>query len=304
LITDAFPDRRKTMYGELERKKAPTYQQITSICLGEVKLLIERLQIGLNPTYSPAPMTDSKPSVQPVNLVPQISQPLRNDKQIAALPPAPSSRWEHIEAATSGIAKLHSTPGNAQQAYGRDVINKGAKKVQEGTQQAETLVTQYYNKLMSSYLGRPFRYSLQRTTKLVVLGAPYSRISLICNAVTALTNLTTFSIKCDELGRFNQGVPDIIRVFTMAIKMIDEYMAKVPIHWSDHAALNKPEAERKIVPEVEHVRECLRDGLEKIIGSFNEYLSSMGLSALEILDAKKAVGVSKAPEILMSGAQG
>ena len=290
------------MYGELQRKKAPTYQQITAICLGEIKLLIERLQIGLNPTYSPAPSTGPKPPAQPLNLVPQISQPLRNDKQIAALPQAPSSRWEHIEAATSGIAKLHSTPGNAQQAYGRDVINKGAKKVQEGTQQAETLISQYYNMLMSSYLGRPFRYSLQRTAKLVVLGAPYSRISLICNAITALTNLTTFSIKCDELGRFNQGVPDIIRVFTLAINMIDEYMAKVEVHWSDYEALQKPEAERKIVPEVEFVRECLRDGLEKIIGSFHEFLSSMGLSAVEILDAKRAVGVSKAPEMLMSGA--
>jgi nucleoporin NDC1 len=302
LITDSFPDRRKTIYGELERKKAPTFQQVSDICLAEIKLLIDRLNIGLDPSYSSQrTSTDPQRPTPPVKLVPQIAQPLKDDKQITAAPSRPTTRMEHVEAVTAGFAKSHSTPGNSQQAYGREALNKGLKKAQGGAQQAESLVGLYYNKLVSSYLGWPFRHSLQRTANLIVLGAPYSRISLICNAVTALTNLTTFSLKQDELGRFHQGVPQIIRVFTLAIKKIDEYMANIEIHWSDYDTLKKPEAERRSVPQVNEVRESLRDGLEKILGSFNEYLSALGLSKLEIMDAKKAVGGQRGPEMLQAG---
>lgn len=301
MITEAFPDRRKTIYNELDRKKAPTFQQVTDVCLSEIRLLIERINVGLDPNYNPLPSTSQQPLDAPVALVPQISKPLQANKQIATLPAPPTSKWERIEAATAGIAKSHSTPGNAQQAYGREVLNKGMKKAHEGAQQAESAFTLYHNKLISSYLGWPFRHSLQRTAKLVVLGAPYSRISLICNAITALTNLATFSLTNDELGRFHEGVPAIIRIFTAAINKIDEYLAKVEIHWSDHVTLKKPEAEQRKIPEVEKVRECLREGLERILSSFNEFLSGLGMSKLEILDAKKAVGVAKAPEMIQTG---
>lgn len=100
------------------------------------------------------------------------------------------------------------------------------------------------------------------------------------------------------MGRFHEGIPQIIRLFTVAINKLDEYLAKVPIHWSDYETLNKPEAERKKVPEVEDVRECLREGLERILGSFNEYLTGLAMSKVEIMDAKKAVGVSKGPEMI------
>jgi nucleoporin NDC1 len=92
-------------------------------------------------------------------------------------------------------------------------------------------------------------------------------------------------------------------VFTVALKKIDEYMETAPIHWSDKETSNKPEAERRKVPEVDEVRECLRQSLEKILGSFNEYLGGMGLSRLEIMEAKKVVGVKKAPEMIQAGAK-
>ncbi|KAH4842280.1 hypothetical protein HBH75_215560 [Parastagonospora nodorum] len=298
LITDSFPERRKTIYGELERKKASTFQQVTDICLAEIKFLIERLNVALDPTWRPQPSTGTQQPSPPVQLVPQISQPLKVD-QIAAAPSKPISKWEQVSDTAASIAKSHSAPGNAQQAYGREALNKGLKKAQEGKQQAETAVGTYYNKLVSSPLGWPFRHSLERTTSIIVLGAPYSRISLICNAITALTNLTTFSLKQDELGHFHHGVPSIIRIFTTAINRIDDYMAAVQVHWSDYESLKKPEAERKNVPQVNEVRECLREGLERILGTFNEFLGGMGLTKLEILDAKKAIG-TKVPEMIQA----
>ncbi|KAF1835081.1 hypothetical protein BDW02DRAFT_568368 [Decorospora gaudefroyi] len=303
LITDAFPDRRKTIYGEIQRKKAETYQQITAICLGQLRDLIERLNKGLDPAYSPDAAPSKNQPTPPVNLVPQIAQPLKNDKPITALPPKPNSKWEHIEAAATSIAKSHSSPGNAQQAYSREAINRGMKKAQEGARDAESFVTKHYNKLVSSSVGALFQHSLQRTANVVVLAAPYSRISLICSAITALTNLAVFSFREDALGRFNGGIPDIIRTFTTALIKLDEYIATVPIHWSDKDTQNKPESERRKVPEVDQVRECLRVGLEMILGSFHEYLSSMGLSRLEIIEANKAAGVQKGPELIQAGAR-
>ncbi|KAF1946180.1 hypothetical protein EJ02DRAFT_431092 [Clathrospora elynae] len=302
LITDAFPDRRRTIYGEIERKKAPTFQQVTDICLGELKHLILRLNAGLDPAYNPVAVADKPQPAAPVKLVPQISQPLKEDGQIAAPPPKPNTKWGHVEAAVSGIAKSQSAPGNAKQAYSREVINRGMQKAQEGARDAEGTLKTYYNRLVSSPLGALFRQPLQRTVNIVVLGAPYSRVSLICNAVTALTNLSVFSLSQDELGRFHHGIPEIVRVFTTAIQKMDEYMAAVPIHWSDKETLSKPEAERRKVREVDEVRECLREGLERILGSFNEYLGGVGLSKLEILDAKKVVGVKRAPEMIQAGA--
>lgn len=300
MITDAFPDRRKTIYGEIERKKAPTYQQVTDICLAEIKLLIESISCGLNPAYNPGTVPGKQQPTAPVNLVPQISQPLKEDKLIAAPPPKPDTKWHHIESAATGIAKAYSAPGNSQQAYGREAINKSVKKAQDGAEQAASFATLYYNKLVKSPLGALFSSSFPRTVSLIVLGAPFSRISLICNAVTALTNLTVFSLSQDSLGRFHEGVPAIIRVFTTAIHHIDEYMNTTQIHWSDKKTLSKPEAERRKVPEVEVVRECLREGLERILGSFNEYLGGMGLSKVEVLEAKKVAGAKKGPEMLQA----
>jgi nucleoporin NDC1 len=234
-----------------------------------------------------------------VKLVPQISQPLKGEA-ITTAPAKPTSKWEQISATAADIAKAHSSPGNSQQALGREYLGKGLKKAHEGAQQAESVVGTYYNKLVSSPLGWPFRHSLQRTANVIVLAAPYSRISLICNAITALTNLTTFSLKQDELGHFHHGVPSIIRIFTLAINRIDDYMASVQVHWSDYESLQKPEAERKNVPQVTEVREGLREGLERILGTFNEFLGGMGLSKVEIMEAKKAVGTTKAPEMIQA----
>jgi nucleoporin NDC1 len=300
LITDAFPERRKTLFAELERKKAPTFKQVTDLCLAEIKFLIERLSIGLDPAYTPPPTTGPKQPTPPVQLVPQISKPLQGDKQVTAAPLRPSTRWEHAETAMANIAKSNSAPGNAQRAYSREAINKGMQKAQEGKQQAESLVKVYYNKLAASYIGWPFRRSFERDANLVVLGTPYSRISLICNAITALTNLATFSLKEDALGRFHEAVPQIIRSFTTAIKMIDAYMATTGIHWSDYETLKKPEAERKKAPKVSEVRECLREGLERILGSFNEFLGPLNMSALEIMEAKKAAGIQRRQEMLQA----
>lgn len=306
LITDAFPDRRKTIYAEMERKNAPTFQQVTDHCLAEIKLLIDRLNVGLDPTYQPAASSAASSAASqpapPLDLVPQISQPIKDDKEVVALPPKPSTKREWLGTVATGIVKSHSSPENSQQAYGREAINRGLKKAQEGAQQAESITSTASDKFLASPLGHVFSHSLPRRAKLIVLGAPYSHLSLVCNAVTALSNLAVFSITEDQIGRFHNTVPSIIRTFTAAINKIDAYMSSLQVHWSDKETLAKPEAERKKIPEVDQVRECLQQGLQNILAGFEKYLGGMGMSMLEISDAKKAAASLRLPEMLQTSA--
>ncbi|KAF2707074.1 hypothetical protein K504DRAFT_483270 [Pleomassaria siparia CBS 279.74] len=296
LITDSFNDRRKTIYGELDRKKAPTFKQVTDICLAEINEISNRINAALDPMFRSEDADGKKELTTPISLVPQISQPIKNG-QIAGPGFAPETRMQKIESVTSQIARAHSSPQNAQNAQARKYLKQGQKKFEERAQEAEGLWVKYTNQFAASPFGWPFRTCIRHTANVVVNGAPYSRQSSIVNAITTLTNLTVASLKEDEYGQFNTEVPQMVRVFTTAIKKIEEYMESLQVHWTDVDCLKKPEAERKDIPEVNVVLDTLKEGLERILGAFNEYLSPMGMSRVEIQEAKKLIAKPSVPEI-------
>jgi nucleoporin NDC1 len=272
----------------LERNKNPTYKQVVDICLLEIKEINRRINTALDPKYRPEGATGEEAPAVPFSLVPQISQSLLNGA-IAGPGDAPETRLQKVGAVTSQIARAHSSPQNAQNATARVYLKQGQEKLQQSTQQAESLLTTYSNKFASSPFGSPFRSCIRRTANVVVNGAPYSRQSSILNAITTLANLTVFSLTEDEFGQFNTEVPEMVRVFTAAIKKIEEYMAGLQIHWTDVDCWARPEAERKKIPEVEVVMEALKEGLERILGAFNEFLIPMGMTRAEVQEAKKVV---------------
>ncbi|KAF2262292.1 nuclear envelope protein-like protein [Lojkania enalia] len=293
MITDRFDDRRKTIFGELDRKKAPTYQQVTELCLAEVSEIVRRINV-VDPAYRPEDEKGKPKPPLPIDFAPRISQPLK-DGQVIAPNPVPSSKLKLIEDTTARIARTHSSPQNAQNAAARELIKATQGKFSEGAKQAESQWQIYKHKFASSPLGWPWRQSLHRTANTVVNGAPYSRQFLICNAVTALTNLAVASLKEDEFGQFQKQVPEIVRAFTVAIKKIEAYIQGLVVHWTDIDTLALPEADRKRVPEVELVVDCLKVGLERVLGAFNEYLSAMEMSKTEIQEAKKYAARPPAP---------
>ncbi|KAL1612243.1 hypothetical protein SLS60_000467 [Paraconiothyrium brasiliense] len=296
MITDSFPERRKSIYGELSRKNGTTLKQVVDICLSEVNLLITRLNVGLDPHYRPDDEAEKDKQLQTVSLVPQIAPDLQ-DAPIKGPGLPPTTTREKLVDVAGDFAKSLSSPQNGVKT--REYLKKGTAEVQQhlqkGVDEVEARSSGLYSQFMASPLGHPFRRSLRRTVKVVVAGAPYSRLSILCNAITALTNLTVFSILEDEYGRMQDEVPQIIRVFTGALKKLDEYIAKLNVHWTDFDALAKSEAERKRVVEAEQVREALRAGLEKILRSFGEYLTGLKMSRLEIMGAKKVA--SNGPEM-------
>lgn len=294
LITDAFPDRRQTIYTDDKRPKGNAYEQITTVSLAEIKFLINRLSVGLDPTYAPEPVaTDNSQPPPNVDLVPRIARPLRESEQVIASPTKGGSGWDRVATMTADVAKQQSASTKSEELLSRKYLKKGVNYAHENVQKTTPKLNSWRDQLIHAPFGRAFRQSFQRSTKLVVLGAPYSRFSFICNAVTALTNLAVFSVKQDTMGRFHEGVPEIVRVFSAAISKLDTYMASTPIAPSDQETQRKPEAERRKVTEIEEIRECLREALEMILETFNDYLSDMGMSRLEITDAKSAAGAKK-----------
>ena len=291
LITESFPARRKTIFSEINRKNATTLKQIVDVCLSEVRLLVTRLNIGLDPHYRPKEEGDLGSQSQAVSLVPQIAPPLR----IAAIEgpglPATTAREKFGDVA-GDFAKSLSSPQNGVKT--REYVKKGTAEVTQHLknvgEEVEARSSGLYSQFIASPLGFPFRHSLRRTANVVVTGAPYSRLSMLCHAINILTNLTIHSLLEDEYGRMQDEVPQIVRVFTEALQRLDEYVAKLTIHWSDFDTLNKSEKERKKIKEVEQVRECLRAGLEKIMRQFGEYLTGLKMSRLEIQEAKKMAG--------------
>ena len=197
LITDRFSQRRKTIYTELERKKASTFKQVTDICLAEIKLLVQRINISLDPNFSPEEETVKTKHPERISLVPQIAQPLK-DAPIRGPGEPPSTRLEKFGAFTADVAKTHSSPQNAQDAYAREYLRKGQEKMAQGPKEAEAYSSNWVNKLIKSPIGWPFRHNIRRTAALVMTGAPYSRLSPLCNAITTLANLTALSVKEDE----------------------------------------------------------------------------------------------------------
>lgn len=298
LITDAFPDRRKTFYGEINRKNGPTLKQVVDICLSEVSLLITRLNVGLDPNYHPSDEAESQKQVETVSLVPQITSGLKEASIRAPDMPLTTTR-EKLGDAAGHFAKSISSPQNGVKT--REYLKKGtaevSQQIKKGVEEVEVRSSGFYANFMASPFGYPLRHSLRRTVNVVVAGAPYSRLSILCNAITALTNFTVRSLLEDDYGRMQEEVPRIMRVFTVALNKLDEYIARVQVHWTDFDTLAKPEAERKKISEAEEVRECLRAGLNKILGSFGEYLSGLKMSRTEITEAKKAA--SNGPEMAL-----
>ncbi|KAF2280589.1 uncharacterized protein EI97DRAFT_428678 [Westerdykella ornata] len=288
LITERFDDRRKTIYREHDRRKAPTWTQITTVCLSEIREIIHRIRRATDPNWQPEGETKQSSPAAPIQLVPRIVQPLKEGNIAGPAEPA-VTRLQKFENIASDIVRKQSSPQNVQDSYARALVKKGEEKGREGVTEALSTWEQWKKGLARTPLGWLFRPSFKRTANMVVLGAPYSRQMMILNAITILVNLSVHSLKEDDGGCFQYEVPTIIGVFTSAIKSIESYLQGLEIHWSDFETLALPEERRTKVPEVEEVRNALKTGLEKILRSFNEYLENMGMSSKEIQEAKQVV---------------
>jgi nucleoporin NDC1 len=166
----------------------------------------------------------------------------------------------------------------------------------QGVTEAVSAWEKYKNVGAQTPIGWLWRRSVRREANSVVFDTPYSRKMILFNAITILVNLTVASLKEDDHCTFYKEVPNIVRAFTVAIKDVERYTQGLQVHSTDTEALALPEAERTKVPEVEELKTALKDGMGRMLGAFNEYLSTIGMTRAEVQAAKECIAQEK-PEM-------
>jgi len=288
LITARFDERRKSIYQNLGRdndNKDSTWSHILIVCLAELKGITDR--IDAVQSSQPEPGASVKPPV--VDLIPRISQPLKEDKIMGSSPPVKG--MQRFEKRAGDLVKTEGPPpGPGPQPiklleFGSSLLAKSG--ITPASHPAlKDGVSDFTSKFIRSPIGIPFRQSFRRTINVVVAGTPYSRAGTITDAATALANLVACSLKEDPYGRVQKDVPDIIRAFVAALNKIDDFLDGLQVHWTDVEFVGKTEADKKNAPEVKQIVDALSDGLRKILLAWMEFLDNCGLTKAEVREAK------------------
>ncbi|KIW05262.1 uncharacterized protein PV09_03794 [Verruconis gallopava] len=286
LITIKFPERRKSIYSELDRAGGNSWTQISQLCLNQIIGITKRIDAFNNPTAPTPP-----PPIEIKERAP-IAPPLKTDNIFAAQPlsmgtPARTGEW-----AKSVAAKYGNSPG-AEPA--KDIVKFASRKLltnqqrqalAKQPQELEKRVENMWDAVLKSPIGWPFRQSFERKIAGVVCGVPHSQAGVIVDAIDALTRLTVESLKEDVYGQVANDVAGIIRTYMRTLNAIHEFVHTTPPHWSDVTFTAK---QRDQVKDVNDVIDALTDGLSAILGAFGEYLPSMGLEGSEIKEIKALV---------------
>lgn len=284
LITERFSHRRQSIYQEDERRNGPTWKQVVDVCLGEIRDINSRIKDQQPPELQANGEGEKKPAS--VQLVPRISSPLKDGKITEPIPPA-GTRLQKFETFASDLARVHSSPGNAANAQARKLLDSGTSTLNQGMQSSVGFFGQHVSTVLQSFLGTMFQNSSSRIANVVISGSPYSRAGLINCAIQALTRLAVLSLKEDSLGQFHKEIPEVIRVFSTTIKNTEDYLKRLSLSLAELDLLGASNGTTNQANSVSCVVDALKDGLEKILNSFAEYLPNMNISRNELREAKE-----------------
>lgn len=302
LITMRFPDRRKTIFADIDRQPS-TWTQISTLCLREIRGVSDRVK-AFNDARAP------KPSPETANGTPQQQQqqqqqklaavpPLKTDPILAQTPP-PKTRAERVGRLAGSFAKQHGlspgSPPRLLQDAGKALSYAERKLVPPAKQReirdAPKAVREKAGGLLmtllgNAWLGWPFRRTFERRAVAVICGSPTARTSIIVDAATALAKLCTESLREDPYGAVAKDIKAIVGVYSAAIGDARGLLEACEPHWTD---VFFTEGKRRSVEEVNVLIEALTGGLKGILGAFGEYAAGVGMTDSELAEAKALVG--------------
>ena len=298
IIASRFPDRRKTIYSDIDRQPS-TWTQISTLCLREIQGISDRIAAANDVPSSSKPPPEVTPAKSdPAPVKQPVVQPLKSDPITAQTPP-PKTRSERVGKLVGSFAKQHGLSPSpprpfqeAQKAIGlveRTLLP--AARVQEIHDMPETVRTRASGLVTSliknRFLGWPFRQRFARKAVAVICGAPAARTSIVVNATRSLARLCVESLREDPYGNVAKDVKGIVATMVTALKDAQVFLVESKPHWSD---IYFTEIERTNVEEANEVIDALKVGLQEILGTFAEYASGVGLSQKELTEAKTLVG--------------
>ncbi|KAK9337875.1 hypothetical protein LIPSTDRAFT_102899 [Lipomyces starkeyi NRRL Y-11557] len=279
--------RRDSIYKDVE--KPSTWQQINTECLHVLQDL--RNCFVINSDLPPGKSNLQSRSAAPV--------PIQHSPLTSPTPPPIRMRRENIflsaeplnESPTSKLERrlLEGLQDpNAVQSSSAIAWFQGLQKwLKQGKAELWTHIIAF---LCTPY-GAPFRYTIQRKVSKLV-----SNRELVSDAINALSDLVVNSIIEDTFGTVQRDIPRILSEFDQTITLLESFVEKPPLHWSDVGNKKKlvngknplGTADAIELDEVDILVDDLTEAFDRIVHTFDKYLLGMGLNP----DVYKRCGVS------------
>ncbi|OOQ82135.1 nuclear envelope protein [Penicillium brasilianum] len=320
LISQRQPDRRKTIFNEIDGENGSTWSQILVCAKDEIQGITKRIEAHQ------APKPGAKPAGQPDGSKPELRTLPRltdapKDQNVFATAPKATSRHEKFGEAFGSTAKAYGqspdwTP--TARARAREVFDRAStamlsperkQKLLASTQELKRLTggpsTTYkpedVHPIIVQILQwcRPLRQTYARRASSIVFGSPESSFTAIVDAVDSLTCMLIASLDEDQYGKVQIDVPPVVSLFTQTIMTLDAFVHQggLDAHWTDvkFPPSSQPQAqeEARKIPEVELVLDTLQSGLRDLLEAFKPYLRDIGVTGKDLRLAKEAAGIDE-----------
>ncbi|KAF3399894.1 Nucleoporin NDC1 [Penicillium rolfsii] len=320
LISQRQPDRRKTIFNEIDGDNGSTWSQILSCAKEEIQGITKRIEA------SKAPKPGAKPAGQPNGSTPELHTLPRltdapKDQNIFTTAPKATSRHEKFGEAFGSTAKSYGqspdwTP--TARARAREVLDRAStamlsperkQKLLASTQELKRLTggpsTTYkpedVHPIVVQVLQwcRPLRQTYAQRASSIVFGTPDSSLGSIVDAIDSLTRMLIASLDEDQYGKVQTDVPSVVNLFTQTIISLDAFVHQggLDAHWTDvyfpPSSQPQAQAEARKVPEVELVLDTLQSGLRDLLEAFKPYLRDIGVTGKDLRLARETACIEE-----------
>ena len=292
-------ERRKAIFADIDRPTGSAWNQIMTLCLGNVLAISNRIAEFQNP----ASKSVAPPQRITIETLPSISSAPLRQENIFNSARAPTTTREKLESNLGTIAKSYGqSPQPAkplkflenQRAEGEKYLGVARQKLLTQSQQ-ESLSTSSLRAQCNAYLirflrtsfGHPFRRTFKRRVSTVVIGSPYGELSSIIDSITTLSALALASLTEDPYGKVAKDVALLIRAFASIIQSVEGFVRDLPVDWTD---VEFSEEDRR-VKEVDLIVSSMKAGLKDMVGAFGQYSFEIGLSEKDLKVARAVAGV-------------
>ncbi|PHH62746.1 hypothetical protein CDD81_6734 [Ophiocordyceps australis] len=281
LIAQGFPDRRKAIFNDIDRKGGTMWVQIFDICTQLLRSMEQHIE-----TYEkPAAAVAAAPV--PATVKQRRCQPLRQDAGLY-----------HDKKNSGLIGGVEKTLGELSRSPGATPISdwsplaqktwKSAKNRMLSKKQQEALSSEHIKSEVGQWISRVMdvgwvaalvRQDFDRRVTAVVFGATLAEPSLYMHAAQGLCQMAIHSLEEDDYGNVQRDVVTIIRILMSVVEKVEAFKAQMPTHWTDPSG-------NKATPTVDAVTEVLRAELRQVVDKFEPYRLDLGLTAAEIRQAR------------------
>ncbi|CAF9914331.1 hypothetical protein IMSHALPRED_001882 [Imshaugia aleurites] len=299
LISQRFVARRKAIFADIDRPSGSAWNQIMTLCLGNMLAISNRIA----DYHNPAAKSVVPPQRITIESLPSISSAPLRQENVFSNARTPATTREKIESSFGTIAKSYGQSPQpvkplkfleGRRAEGEKYLGIARQKLltqgQQESLSSSGLLAQinaYLIRFLHTPLGRPFRRTLKRRVSSVVLGSPFGELSSIVDSVNALTALALASLTEDSYGKVAKDVPLLIRAYVSVIQSVEGFVRDLPVHWTD---VDFSDSERR-GEDVDLVLWSMKAGLKEMVNAFGKYATELGLTERDIKAAQGVAGL-------------